>query len=185
MPKKTIYLFDSSNSPLHVKGIRIELFDVSTGTLLATQDSDDLNPGTGGRPSNEWGVQLDFTACGNAVDVYFCDPAYRYPGSIIRNLNGQVTDRVDVDLLRLPTGLGGQAYQLSSPSPASIDKWVRGASKWTEEEKQAVRTVVTSFSSVIVPILDELHDLTDLQRVAANWAETLERVGISHDVLLQ
>lgn len=44
---KEIRIYDTSNQVLKVKGIRFELFDAVSGTLLATDVSGDLNPGVG------------------------------------------------------------------------------------------------------------------------------------------
>jgi hypothetical protein len=49
MPLKIIFLYDSASDPLQVKGIRVELYDASTATLLDTANSADLNPGPAGQ----------------------------------------------------------------------------------------------------------------------------------------
>lgn len=42
--EKEIRIFDYTNTVLKVKGIRFDLLDVSSGVLIDTQNSDDLNP---------------------------------------------------------------------------------------------------------------------------------------------
>jgi hypothetical protein len=181
MPTKDIYLFDSSNAPLHVKGIRVELFDAPTGTLLDAQLSDDLNPGS--KPSNEWGVELTFTACANPLDVYFSDPKYKYPGNTVLSLNGKIQGRVDVDLLCLPTGPGGQSGPPPSGAPVDVEDWIENGN-WSDEEKRAVRTLASNFARLIVPKMSLLGSLPALNSVAVNWSGALQKVGLEANVLL-
>lgn len=180
MPRKDVYLFNESNDPLQVKGIRIELFDATTGTLLDAQNSEDLNPGP--MPSNEWGVRLTFTAGTNPLDIYITDPTYCYPGNTIRNLNGQLHDRIWIDLLQLPTGPGGQTPP-TSVTPSSLSSWVKQGWQWSTRGKKAVGNLIFNYISVIVPRIDDLQKLKDLYDVAQNWEEAMSRLGIRPDLL--
>lgn len=183
MPTKDIYLFDATNAPLQVKGIRVELYNATTGTLLDAQNSDDLNPGW--KPSNEWGVQLTFAACNDPLDVYFSDPTYRYPGNTLHNLNGMVHGRIEVDLMSLPMGVGGQTPLTGPATPAAVERWIRRATHWTDQEQFAVRMLAFEFVRTIAPRLNELRALPDLLRLADNWAVALQRLGLSPMSLLQ
>lgn len=97
MPSKDVYLFDSFNNPLQVPGLHVDLCEVATGTLLDAKLSVNLKT-----PNNDHGVRLNFPPCTGPLDIYFADPNYRYPGNTVRNLNGQLPDRLDIDLLQVP-----------------------------------------------------------------------------------
>src|ERR1044072_9800136 len=101
MPDKKICLYDSSNTPLQVVGIRVELYDASSKAYIAGADSDDLNMAA--HPSDTWGVVLNFPSGSTPVDIYISDPKYTYPGNMMRYLNGDLADDVLMDLLQLPT----------------------------------------------------------------------------------
>lgn len=177
MPRKDIYLFDDSNNPLQVPKIRVELFDAATGTLLDFDYSKDLNPGSG-TPSNKRGVRLTFTGSNNPLDIYIKDGNYSYPGNTVRNLNGQTQDSIDIDLLRVARGPGGQINPPTSATPTSLSNWVKQGRRWSTEEKKAVRNLIFNYVSVFVPRLDDLPNLTDLRAVANNWEEAMVRLGI-------
>lgn len=181
MLTKEVYLFDTTNSPLRVSGIRVELFDCSTGTLLDTQNSANLAT-SGATLSNDWGVLLRFQSVGNPVDIYFCDPMHRYPGNVVRSLNGQVSDRLDVDLLSVPTRPGGQMSPPSTATPASITEWVKSGYRWSAEDKRGVLNLCFNYSSVIVPRFDELFSLEGLHGVAEDWGEALRHLGIPPEI---
>lgn len=183
MPDKEVHLFDASNKPLKVQGIRLELFDAITCALLDAQTSANLTPASGAA-SLAWGAKLSFTAAANPLDIYVTDPTYRYPGNTVRYLNGETEDRLDIDLLTLPATPSGH----SSPSPtatsAELSRWAERAPNWTAEEKRAVRNLIFNYMTVIVARLAEHPSLpTNLRDVAANWEEALRRVGIDPDLL--
>jgi hypothetical protein len=182
MAHKEIRIFDTTNAVLKVAGISFELFDVATGALLSTDLSKDLKPGPGGFPSNEWGVILHFTGGSHPLEVYTTDPTYKYPGNTIQSLEGNQTDRIDIDLSSLPSTTGGQSTQLDSATPLAISNWVKAARNWDEGEKWAVRNLVFNYTRVIVPRLDDLPT-SDLNRVATNWEDAMRRLGIEPDVL--
>jgi len=186
MSIKEAYLFDNANNPLRVKGIRVELFDANSGKLLDVQNSDDLNPGWGGPPSNEWGVKLNFSAPhGTPLDIYMTDPTYTYPGNIARNLYGGASDRINLDLLKLPAGSGGQQSSLNYATPRSIAEWVDEGWRWGPEEKDAVRNLIFNFITVISFRLDLLPNRSGLREVANNWGKAMSRLNINHEVLLK
>lgn len=184
MSRKEVYLFDTSNKPLRVKGIRVELFDASTFKLLDAQNSDDLNPKWGGPPSNEWGVVLNFSAPhGNPLDIYITDPTHSYPGNIARNLYGGASDRINLDLLKLPKGSGGQQSSLNSATPHSVSEWVDAGWRWQSEEKDAVRNLIFNYITVIGSRRELLPHRSGLREVAQNWQESLVRLKINPEVL--
>ena len=183
MPDKEIRIFDSSNNPLPVNGIHFDLCDAVTGTLLATDYSHDLNPGPHGAPSNQWGVRLNFNPGANPLDVYTSDPTYQYPGNMLQYLEGRLQDRIDIDLLKVLSGPGGQATPLPAAAPAAVSKWVEQGRRWSEEEKRAVRNLIFNYTSAFVPRLDALSKLVDLGKVAQNWEEAMSRLGISVSLL--
>lgn len=186
MSQKEVYLFDAGNNPLQVKGIRVELFDAITCALLDAQNSDDLNPKWGGPPSNEWGVKLSFTAPhGHPLDIYITDPSYSYPGNIARNLYGGATDRVNLDLLALPAGGGGQNNTLDSVAPRAISKWLEAGWRWNEGERAAVRNLIFNYISVIGSRVDELPNRRRLRDVAENWEKAMSRLDINPEALLK
>lgn len=184
MSIKEVYLFDNANNPLQVKGIRVELFDALSGKLLDAQNSDDLNPKWGGAPSNEWGVKLNFSAPhGNPLDIYMTDPNYSYPGNTARNLYGGASDRINIDLLQLPSGGGGQQHALNQANPKLISSWVDAGWRWNEYEKEAVDNLIFNYLTVFVSRLDRLQSLRSLREVARNWEEAMVRLRINPESL--
>lgn len=179
--EKEIRIFDTSNQVLKVRGIRFELFDVANGALLWSDNSHDLNPGPGGTVSNDWGVRLTFSAGNHPLEVYTSDPNLRYPGNTIQSLEGRQTDRIDIDLQKVPANLGGQSHNLSSAQPRAIVNWVQDAPKWNDEDKRAVLNLVFNYLRVIVPQLEKIS--TEYQELRTNWADTLSKLGISPDIL--
>lgn len=175
MAEKEIRIFDTSNAVLKVSGISFELFDAATGTLLAVDLSRDLNPGF-----NEWGVRLQFAAGSTPLEVYTTDPTYRYPGNTILSLEGNQTDRIDIDLLQIPNYAGGQATQPTSSNLLDVSRWIRQGQKWTAEEKQAVRNLVLNYNRLLVQ-LEELPN-SGLHDVAKNWEAALCAVGICPEI---
>lgn len=183
MATKTIYLYDDTNNVLRVRGIQVELYNRQTGTLLDKQFSDDLNPPVAGGSSNEWGVRLAFSIPQNEpVDILFTDSNYEYPGNAIRHLYAGGSDEVNVDLLRIPSGPGGQWEE--PPSHAGqLARWIHDAPQWSQIEKEAVENLVFDFVSIFVPRWDSLQELNDLSRTAGNWTEALSKLGIDADKL--
>jgi uncharacterized linocin/CFP29 family protein len=177
MPQKEIRIFDTSNNPLKVAGIRFELFDASTNTLLSTDNSRDLDP-----PNDQWGVILNFVEGTTPLEVFTTDPNCKYPGNTLRSLEGKLQDRIDIDLLKLPSGTGGQVKPLTSASPKSVSTWVEDGTLWSEEEKRAVRNIIFNYVSVIVPQLNKLPTL-GLGTVAQNWEGAMSRLDIPSDLL--
>lgn len=182
MPRKDVYLFDNTNNPLQVQGIQVELFDAVTGQKLDSDLSKDLNPSPSGWPSNEWGVQLTFTAGTNPLDILITDPRFNYPGNTVRNLYGKQDDRIDIDLLKLPRTPGGQG-SLTSTTAISLVEWIKRGERWSPEDKRAVLNLIGNYISAIVPHLDRLPTLSGLQAVAHNWEQALSGIGIDPDLL--
>ena len=117
--KRKYKISDDTNAVLKVGGIRFDLLEVSSGVLIDTQNSKDLNPPLTGS-SNEWGVKLSFTAKAGPLEVYTTDPNYRYPGNTIQSLEGQNDNRIDIDLLKVPVTTGGQGTILTTSNPTAI-----------------------------------------------------------------
>jgi hypothetical protein len=172
--KKEIRIFDTRNNVLKVKGIRFELYEVGSGTLLSTQNSDDLAPWGG---SNDWGVKLTFSPRPGPLEVYTTDPNHRYPGNTIRNLEGQNDNRIDIDLYSVPATAGGQSTMLSSTDPADITRWVGSASKWDYDEKLAVLNFIFNFMRLRVQ-RDITHS-SALDKLVANWNDGLLKLGVN------
>src|SRR6185437_7094492 len=124
---KDVCLYDINNRPLTISGIEIYLCDANSGKIHDRQLSHDLNPGSAGAPSDTWGVQLTFPAGNTPVDIFTADPTYIYPGNTVRYLNGELYDRIDLDLLALPPSPGGQSNPPASPMPSDLAKWVATA----------------------------------------------------------
>jgi hypothetical protein len=171
MAEKEIRIFDTSNAVLKAPSISFELFDAVTGTLLAVDLSRDLNPGF-----DEWGVRLLFTAGSTPLQVYTTDPTYRYPGNTILSLEGHQTDRIDIDLEKLPSHPGGQTSQPSSSNPFEISQWVRRNKDWIVEEKNAVLNLALNYTRLLIQM--EGVSEKGLDRVEQNWRKALEIVGI-------
>jgi len=179
--EKEIRIYDTSNHVLKVQGIRFELFDAVTGTLLATDVSRDLSPSAVGGASNEWGVRLTFNAGSHPLDVYTSDPNHSYPGSVIESLEGSQTDRIDIDLQKMPSARGGQSLNLSSGRPVAISHWIEQATKWSLQERRAVRSLAFNYLKVIVPRLSLLSG--EYSALKSNWGDTLRIVGINPELL--
>lgn len=183
MPVKEVHLFDSSNAPLLVAGIRIELFDANTGTLLDVQNSVNLSPGNTG-PSASWGAVLTFHAIANPLDLYISDPTYQYPGNTVRSLNGALPDRIDLDLLKMPSTPGNRSGLSEGMTAAGLARWVAREKKWTTEEKRAVQNLIFNYISIVVARVIEFGYLpAELSGVAQNWGESLRMIGIDPDAL--
>ena len=173
--EKEIRIFDLNNRVLKVKGIRFDLLEVSSGAMIATQNSDDLNPGAGG--SNDWGVKLNCSAQSGPVEVYTSDPNYRYPGKTIRSLEGKNDNRIDIDLEPIPATTGGQDTVLSTTDPQAISQWVESAEKWDSQEKHAVLNLIFNYIRLVV-YREAAPKKADLIRIADNWERALKKLGI-------
>jgi hypothetical protein len=173
--EKEIRIFDTANRVLKVKGIRFELYDVGSGTLLDTQNSGDLNPRR--RGSNAWGVKLAFLPISGPLEVYTTDPNHRYPGNVIRSLEGQNDNRIDIDLSKVPATTGGQATPLSSTDPTQIVQWVQSASKWDKDEQRSVLNFVINYMLLRVQ-RDLAPKKQELNRLVINWKQGLAKIGI-------
>jgi hypothetical protein len=183
MPGKDVHLFDTSNNPLKVAGIRLELFDAVTCTLLDVQNSANLNPGAGAS-SSSWGVTLSFPSGGNPLDIYVIDPTYQYPGNTVRYLNGQTPHRIDLDLMKLPSTPSGNVLPSHTISAAGLSRWVGQPSNWTREEKRAVRSLIFNYIGVVVDRIVEHGQLPQaLHDMAANWGDALRKLKIDPDAL--
>ncbi|HVT15208.1 MAG TPA: hypothetical protein VHQ90_03370 [Thermoanaerobaculia bacterium] len=176
MPTKDIHLFDRSNQALQVTGIRLELFDAVYGTLLASDNSKLLSSG-------DWGVQLSFVSSSHPLDIYVNDPSYRYPGNALRSLNGQLSGKVEIDLLKLPPGPGGQAPPSGLVTAGSLSRLVENGIFWNQQEKAATWNLIFNYLNIFVPWLSRIDQLQDLGKVAQNWQSALERLGIDAALL--
>jgi hypothetical protein len=188
MPKitLTVYLYDLKNGPLQHPGISIDVYDAVTSVLLATDVSQDLNPPKFGPPSKEWGGSLKFTVpTNNPIDLLFTDASFKYPGNTLRNVNGDISRRLDVDLRRLPAGKGGQKNLPTSAAPSAITRWVDSATKWDIEEKEAVKQLVFNYCGLIVARQGDPITRSNLSKVNANWETALNRLGIPPSLLTQ
>lgn len=179
---KIIFLYDAASDPLQVSGIRVELYDASTATLLDAANSADLNPGPAGRPSAEWGVQLNFPVSPSPLDIYITDPLYRYPGNTVRFLNGRVQDRIYIDLLQLPSATSGQVAPPASSAPEDLTDWVEQSRDWSDSEKDAVRNLLFNYISVIVARPESRGTSGDFDEMATNWEKALEQLGCPADL---
>ncbi|MBZ5511298.1 MAG: hypothetical protein LAN70_09005 [Acidobacteriia bacterium] len=181
MPDKKVYLYDSSNASLQVRGIRVELYDAMTKTYIDGADSDDLNPGH--VPSNTWGVVLNFPSGTTPVDIYISDADYKYPGNTLRFLNGDLRDEVYMDLLQVPTGPGGQPPIAAPGSVPQINSWVSAAAEWSVQEKESVRNLIFNYALIVVPERDRLAQVEQFGALARNWETALKRIGFSTEAL--
>jgi hypothetical protein len=182
MPDKKVCLYDSTNQPLMVKGIRVELYDASTKSYIDGDNSDDLKPGAG--PAT-WGVVLTFLPGSTPVDIYVSDPKYTYPGNTMRHLNGDLGDEVFMDLMALPSSPGGQ--QPSPASPASgevraINQWIDGHGEWKEEQRQAVRNLVFNYAQIL-PFESIASTSGEFRAMLNNWETALKRTGFQPESL--
>jgi hypothetical protein len=173
--EKEIRIFDASNRVLKVKGIRFDLLEVNSGTLVDTKNSDDLNPIAGG--SNDWGVKLSFSARSGPLEVYTSDPNYRYPGNTIQSLEGQNDNRIDIDLLQVPVTAGGQGSILSTTDPRAICHWVESAPKWDRLERRAVLNLVSNYMRLLA-YREAAPKKDELTRISQDWEQVLKRLGI-------
>lgn len=184
MPKKEIVIYDTANRPLKVSGITIELYENGSGTLLTSALPDSF-PIPGVPSSALWGATLAYGATTRPVDVYFSHAMHKYPGNVIAQLNGAVDDWVDVDLLALPS-IGGGGGSLPAPATtAVIQDWVSRSPRWTKDEKQAVLQLVTNFSRFILPYRESFPRNQALLKVAMNWGQALEKVGVNPRLLTE
>jgi hypothetical protein len=178
MPNKTILLYDSTNKPLRVAGIRVELFDATTGTYIAGDDSANLDPSKPDPSSDLWGVDLTFAAGTNPLDIMIKDPLYRYPGNTVRYLNGELQDLVYLDLVSLPMHAGGQVLALRSGDASQVVGWIEQGGDWNETDKEAVYNLVFNYIRLVAarPLAVALSP--ELKNTATNWETALHRVGI-------
>ena len=181
MPDKKILLYDSSNSPLQVAGIRVELYDAITKAYLDGDDSKDLNPKKA--PSDTWGVVLKFPSGATPVEIFINDLTYEYPGNTMRFLNGDLADEVLMDLMHLPSGPGGQPPPSQPATPPAINKWVDSGFNWTDEEREAVRNLIFNFALALAPEAQDSGS-TEFQDLKSNWQQALKKVGFKPELLL-
>jgi hypothetical protein len=183
MPLKKVFLYDSVNDPLQVKGIRIELHDAAKKKLIAQDISKDFNPQPSGLPSNSWGVLLNFPSGKTPVDILVLDPNYRYPGNSLRYLNGDLSDEVYMDLLQLPSGPGGGENPPSSATPPAINTWINASPGWTTEQKEAVRCLIFNYAQIIGSIEGDARRHPTLADIAENWEDAAKKIGVSQSFL--
>jgi hypothetical protein len=184
MAQKAVYLYDDTNNVLKVTGIQVELYSTKLGTLLDKKLSADLNPpARPGGSSNEWGVKLIFNLPQHEpADIIITDASYKYPGNAVRHLYVGGTDRINVDLLSIPAGPGGQ--QQSAPSrTGDLARWVEAAPLWDEMEKEAVKNLIFNYVAIFVPRWDFLSNLPSLKKAATNWESALKRLEVSPETL--
>src|SRR5260370_7934153 len=173
MPQKEIQIFDTSNSPLRVTGIHVELFDATTYTRLSGAESDDLNLGKGNQPFAEWGVRLRFDSVDRPLHVYVKDPKYHYPGNVVHNLNGRVEDRIHIDLLQLPGKPGGQSKAMGSGNPGGVSAWIESSTEWSSEDKRAVRQLIFNYGIIIGPLISDFERCSHVRKIAYKWEEAM------------
>jgi hypothetical protein len=173
--EKEIRIFDAKNRVLKVKGIRFDLLEVSSGTLIDTKNSDDLNPIFGG--SNDWGVKLSFSPQSGPLEVYTSDPNHRYPGNTIQSLEGQNDNRIDIALLPVPVTPGGQDSILSTTDPTAIGRWVESAPKWDNLERRAVLNLISNYTRLLA-YREEAPKKKELTLIAHDWEYVLKSLGI-------
>jgi len=182
VPDKDVRLFDDANQPLPVAGIRLELFDAVTFVLLDAKNSVNLNPGAG-PASGDWGAVLSFSPTGHPLDIYVSDPNYRYPGNTVRYLNGDTTDRLDIDLVCLPAFANASGFPAST-TPLGITRWVQVSPNWTSQEKLAVLNLLFNYLAVIVLRREQFQVLpSGLRELASNWEGALRKLGLNPDDL--
>lgn len=181
MPLKIILLYDSSNNPLQVEGIRVELFDAVRGGLLQARNSADLNPKRDGRPSTDWGVELDFPLGSSPLDIYITDPLYRYPGNTVRYLNGRLQDRIYIDVLHLPMVTSSRVAAPVSVQPLDLSQWVEEHSDWDADQRDAVRNLLFNYMAIIARP-DRLESSKPMSKVKDNWEKALQRLGFPIDM---
>ncbi|SDP04553.1 hypothetical protein [Afipia sp. GAS231] len=175
--EKEIRIFDTSNNVLPAPGINFQLLDASTGTIVASDTSKDLNP-----PYNEWGVKLTFSASAGPFQVYTNDPTYKYPGNVIESLEGTKDNRINIDLLKIPAYGSGQA-QLSGPTTVmQVIEWIRAAKDWKPEDKRAVLNLFANYIKLRGQFKNAMKQ-PPLSEVAANWETALKKLGIPYDDL--
>jgi hypothetical protein len=183
MAQKIIYIFDEYNDPLRISGITFELFDSTTNTLIDKQNSSNLNTSLPASQSNEWGVQLTFTPRSNPLDVLVSDLTFNYPGNLLRYLNGQSDDRIDIDLLQLPNQPGGQSLPLKTSNIPDLISWVQGSPKWNIHQKNAVINLISNYVNVFIPLISKLPKLTEMRDVADNWEKAMGLINIPVSIL--
>jgi hypothetical protein len=178
MPNKTILLYDSTNKPLRIAGIRVELFDAAAGTYIAGGDSKNLDQSKPDPSSNEWGVNLSFVAGTNPLDIMIRDPLYRYPGNTVRYLNGELQDLVYIDLVSLPMHAGGQVQDLQSGDASVLIGWIEQGRDWGETDKEAVYNLVFNYIRLVATRPLAVATSPELGSTAKNWEAALRRLGI-------
>lgn len=181
MAVKEVYLYDDTNNPLRIAGITLELFDSSTGVRLDSQTSKNRNPALG-TSSIDWGADLTFTPGSHPVEIFINDPTYRYPGNTVESLNGQTTDRIDIDLLKLPVTPLSSGTSL--PTLVSLLSAVKKERRWTEKEKKAVINFINNYIKLVAKnTLDSPELPKDVSELLTNWNESLDKLGIDPGLL--
>ena len=166
-----VYLFDAKCKPLTVSGIAIELFNSTNNSRLNKQVSTQI--GT----TSEWGGILSWSPVSVPVEIVFTHSTYQYTGQAILDINGYVAGRLDVVLHKIPQKKGGQARSPASGSLTAISGWVQNGTKWTEEERLAVRTLIGNYYGFLLPRMAEGPDTTEIQDVKANWEKAMSVIG--------
>ena len=178
-----VYMFDDLGKPLQVKGIGFDLFNTKNGKWIDGRLSDDFTQPPPTPSTNEWGVTLSYSPISDPLEVLVSDKKYDYPGNAIRSFNGQVSGRLDIDLIKIPPGSGGQGYQ-PDPSAAALAAWVRTSNVWTPSEKMGAWNLITNYIALILPWLP-LDPEPERVRVGANWREALQLIDLAPEILEQ
>jgi hypothetical protein len=179
MPNKTILLYDATNKPLRVPGIRVELFDARTFAYIDGDDSRNLDPSTPDRSSSTWGVELQFPVGTNPLDIMIKDPLYRYPGNTVRYLNGELQDLVYLDLVALPKHAGGQRTALKSGDASEVIGWIERGLQWNDADKEAVYNLVFNYIRLVAARPEAVAISQEFQDAARNWESALQRIDIN------
>ena len=177
MPNKKICLYDSTNQPLTIKGINVELYDASTKTKVDGGLSDDLNPGA--TPA-VWGVVLNFPSGNTPLDLYISDPKYTYPGNMIVNLSGRSCRRSP----NRPIGASSRTRRSEFDTATFTfahgpQLWLAEQTEWNPEEREAVRNLIFNYGRLVsIQPERETDAYTELR---SNWEAALRKVGVDPD----
>jgi hypothetical protein len=165
----SVFVYASPRSALSTP--IVDLIANAASTILARVSSTRMGP-------KEYGNDLTFAAGAFVYTITVHDPSGIYGPLVVPAQNGQLSNRHDLVLKKLPPA-GAMSGIAAVPRPggrasfADISGHIEGRSDWDDEEKEGVRRLVAALAE-----LSQVKDL-EIGDMLSLWADWLTERGIA------